>query len=137
VLYRELVEGMRIATDVSASRLMQAEPGLFYVAATLHDGVTPDACEGAMLDILGGICDHGLSGDDLIRARNLTRVDGLLSVESCLGAAGTAAFWESLGSWSLEESYERGLDGADVDTITSAARRYLSPDGRSSAWLVR
>jgi zinc protease len=136
VMYTELVEGSRIATEVSASRLMQSEPGLFYLSASLHDGARPEACEKAILDIVARVRESGLTEDELTKARNLTRVDGLLSLESCLGAAGTLAFWESIGSWTLEDAYERGVSSVDRDGLRNAALKYLSPETRSSAWLT-
>ncbi|MBN2565184.1 MAG: hypothetical protein JXB46_05695, partial [Candidatus Eisenbacteria bacterium] len=122
--------------EVSASRLMQAEPGLFYISATLHEGVSPEEGEITMLDVISRVRESGLTESELTKARNLTRVDALLSLESCLGSAGAYAFWESLGSWRLEEAYEEGLTAAASETVRSAAVRYLSPDMRSSAWLV-
>jgi hypothetical protein len=115
---------------------MQADPGLFYVCASLHDGVSPEACENTVLEIIGRVGRDGLSGEDLARARNLAVVDGLFSMESCLGCAGVFAFWESLGSWMLEESYERGLREAGTADIGAAARRYLASENRSSVWLT-
>jgi hypothetical protein len=46
------------------------------------------------------------------------------------------AFWESLGSWELEARYDLGLDQADSVGLRSAARTYLSPERRSTAWIV-
>lgn len=136
VLHAELVRGRGVASDVTASRLMQTEPGLFYLGADLHDDVGPGDCEELLLAILGRVRDDGLTSEELVRARNLTRVDTLLSQESCLGSAGALAFWESLGSWELEGRYDRGLDETDCEAVSRVAERYLSPDLRSTAWLV-
>jgi len=136
VLYRELVDGSGVATEVSAYKLPQVEPGLLYVGATLNAGESPERCEDRLTGLIGDIVRDGVSEAAMERARNLTLVDVMIGRETCLGVAGAVAFWESLGGWRLGRDHEERLSRVTSDDVRRVAEAYLDPDGRSSAWLV-
>ena len=136
LMYTKLVDDLGMATEVSASKIPQVDPGLIYLSASLHSGVSPEACEDEILSLLSGLVESGVSEDGLSRARNLTRVDLMLGRETCLGQAGAAAFWECLGDWRLGEEHEARLERVTAADIRRVASTYLDPAGRSSAWLV-
>jgi zinc protease len=136
LLYSKLVDELGMATEVAASKVPQTDPGLFYLSASLHADVPPEACEHALLDVVGGLVRTGVSEDELVRAKNLTRVDLLLGRETALGAAGALAFWESLGGWRLGFEHEERLATATAEDVRRVAEVYLDASARSSAWLV-
>ena len=136
LMYARLVDDLGMATEVSASKIPQADPGLFYLSASLHSGVSPEECEDEMLSLVSGLVASGVSEEALARARNLTRVDLMLGHETCLGQAGSAAFWECLGDWRLGDEHEARLKHVTAADIRRVASIYLDPAGRSSAWLV-
>jgi predicted Zn-dependent peptidase len=136
IMYTRLVDDLGVATDVSASKIPQTDPGLLYLSASLHAGVSPEACEKEILDIVSGLVRSGVSEDGLSRAKNLTRVDLMLSRETSLGQAGALAFWECLGDWRLGEEHEKRIEQATAADVRRVAERYLDPSTRSSAWLV-
>ena len=135
-MYTRLVDDLGMATEVSTSKIPQVDPGLFYLSASLHSGVSPEECEDEILNLVSGLVESGVSEDELSRALNLTRVDLMLGRETCLGQAGSAAFWESLGDWRLGEEHETRLARVTAADIRRVASTYLDPAGRSSAWLV-
>jgi zinc protease len=136
IMYTRLVDDLGVATDVSASKIPQTDPGLLYLSASLHAGVSPEACEKEILDIVSGLVRSGVSEDGLSRAKNLTRVDLMLGRETSLGQAGALAFWECLGDWRLGEEHEKRIEQATAADVRRVAERYLDPSTRSSAWLV-
>ncbi len=136
LMYAGLVDDLGMATDVSVSKIPQTDPGLFYLSASLHAGVSPEECEDEILNLVSRLIESGVSEDGLSRARNLTRVDLMLGRETCLGHAGFAAFWECLGDWRLGEGHETRLEHVTAADIRRVASTYLDPAGRSSAWLV-
>ena len=136
LMYARLVDDLGMATEVSASRIPQTDPGLLYVSASLHPGVSPEQCEDEILKLVSGLVESGVSENGLSRARNLTRVDLMLGRETCLGQAGAVAFWECLGDWRLGEEHEMRLERVTAADIRRVASTYLDPAGRSSAWLV-
>jgi predicted Zn-dependent peptidase len=135
-MYARLVDDLKMATDVSVSKIPQTDPGLFYLSASLHSGVSPEACEDEILKLVSRVVESGVSEDGLARARNLSRVDLVLGRETCLGHAGSVAFWECLGDWRLGEGHEAQLEHVTIADIRRVASTYLDPVGRSSAWLV-
>ncbi len=136
LMYTRLVDELGMATDVSVSKIPQVDPGLFYLSASLHSGVSPEECEDEILSLVSRLVESGVSEDGLSRARNLTRVDLVLGRETCLGDAGSVAFWECLGDWRLGEAHETRLAHVTAADIRRVAATYLDPAGRSSAWLV-
>jgi predicted Zn-dependent peptidase len=136
VLYRELIDESGLANEVSAYKVPQVDPGLLYVGATLNAGEAPERCEERMLGIIARVRESGVSDTALERARNLARVDLLLGRETCLGAAGAVAFWESLGGWRLGVEHEERLSRVTGEDVRRVAAEYLEPDSRSSVWLV-
>jgi zinc protease len=136
LMYTRLVDDLGMATEVSASRIPQTDPGLLYLSASLHSGVSPEECEDEILKLVSGLVESGVSENGLSRARNLTRVDLMLGRETCLGQAGAVAFWECLGDWRLGEEHETRLERVTAADIRRVASTYLDPAGRSSAWLV-
>jgi zinc protease len=136
LMYARLVDEQRLATEVSASKIPQTDPGLFYLSASLHTGASPEQGEEEILATIAGLIESGVSEDGLSRAKNLTRVDLMLGRETSLGRAAALAFWECLGDWRLEARHEERLDAVTADDVRSVAERYLDPSTRSSVWLV-
>ncbi|MFH1690183.1 MAG: pitrilysin family protein [Candidatus Eisenbacteria bacterium] len=136
LMYTRLVDDLGVATEVSTSKIPQTDSGLLYLSASLHSGVSPEACENEILDIVSGLVRSGVSEDGLSRAKNLTRVDLMLGRETSLGQAGALAFWECLGDWRLGEEHEKRIEQATAADVRRVAERYLDPSTRSSAWLV-
>jgi len=136
LMYSRLVDDLGMATEVSASKIPQSDPGLIYLSASLHAGVPPEACEQEMLNIVSGLVETGVSESGLSRARNLTLVDLMLGRETSLGRAGALAFWECLGDWRLGEEHEDRLRSTTVSDVRRVAGKYLDPAVRSRAWLV-
>lgn len=134
-LYRGLVAGRGSATEVSASKLLQTDPGLFYLGATLCPGASVEECERKIERVIEDVVSSGVAEDELERARNLSSVDLLLSRETRLGLAGTVGFWESLGDWSLGEEYEERLAGVSAEELRRVAETYLAAE-RSTVWLA-
>ena len=135
-LWRALVAGDGIAADVSAVRTLSRDPGLLTISATLHEGVDVARAEDAVLRALDAMRRDGVPADELAKARNLVRVDLMLSRETCLGLAGALGFWESLGGWELEQRFERSVATAGSPDLQQSLEDYLDPDSRSTVWLV-
>jgi len=135
-LWRRLVMEERIAAEVSAVRLLNRDPGLFTISATLHPGVDLGRAEEAVLDVIDGMRRDGVPGTELAKAKSLVSVDLLLARETDLGLAGALGFWESLGGWELGQRFEGLVESARPEDVSGVLARYLSPDSRNSVWLM-
>ncbi len=72
LMYTRLVDDLGMATEVSASRIPQTDPGLLYLSASLHSGVSPEECEDEILKLVSGLVESGVSENGLSRARNMS-----------------------------------------------------------------
>lgn len=136
-LWRRLVVEESIAADVSASRVLSRDPGLFTISATLHPGVDIRRAEEAVLDELEAMRSRGVPDDELAKAKNLVRVDLMLARETCLGLAGSLGFWESLGGWERGPEFEHAVGRATPRAVHEALEDYLDADARSTVWLLQ
>lgn len=136
VLYRRLVRDLKIATEVSATRLLQKDPGLFWITASLHPGSNLEDAEGALLDLLGELRETGISERQVETARRLVAADTTLARETVLGATSTLGLWDSLASLEYGEEFEGSLFRKDGGALTEVLTRYLRPERRTSGWLV-
>jgi zinc protease len=134
--HRAFVAGDGPATDVAATRFLQKDPGLFYISASLHEGVDPGRFEEDVLTMLADLRRTGPSPQELERARRLFRVDLVFGRETALGLAGSIGFWEMLGGRELGDAFERSLLVVSGDDVVRILDTYFDPDVRSSAWLV-
>ncbi len=136
VLYRRLVRDLKVATEVSATRLLQKDPGLFWIAASLHPGADLEEAESALLDLLRELAETGISEQQVNTARRLVAADTMLARETVLGATSTLGLWESIGSLEYGDWFEKSLLEKDGDALTDVLTRYLRPERRTSGWLV-
>ena len=135
-LYRRLVTGDGGSTEVSATRLLQRDPGLFTVCAELSPGEEPRACEDAILTVLADLSREGVLSDELNKARSLSALEMWLGHETSLGVAGFLGFWELVGGWELGVEFEKRLRQVTAEEIAGVLDAYFDPETRNSAWLV-
>jgi zinc protease len=136
VLHRRLVESRELTADVSAYRLLQADPTLFHVAAHLHPDADPLEFLNVVLDVLEELKDGGASEGELATARSLARLDLLLGRETCLGLAGALGLWESLDRWEAAADFERRMLEMTRDDVRRVVNEHFGSETWSAAWLV-
>ncbi len=136
VLYRRLVRDCKIATEVSATRLLQKDPGLFWIAVSLHPGSSLEEAENALVELLHELGETGISERQVETARRLVAADTMLARETVLGSTSTLGFWDSVASLEYGEEFERSLFEKDGAALTEVLTRYLRPERRTSGWLV-
>ncbi len=135
-LYNRFVAGDGVASEISATRLFQKEPGLFYIAGTLHPGADLERFERDVMQVLEDVARKPIPSDELAKGTEQMRTDHELARETCLGLAGGLAFWETLGGWELERQFETGLAQVSGPDIARVVETHFDPDTRSVAWLM-
>lgn len=136
-LYRLLVTEGAAATDVSASHLLQRDPGLFTLSVELSPGEDPAACEREVVAALDELRRCGVGVDELSAARRLATLETWLGHETALGAAGFLGFWELVGGWELGLAFDGRVAGVTAADVAEAAITHLDPETRTTAWAVR
>jgi len=134
-MYRRFVGDGGMATEVSAARHLDVEPGLFQIAASVLPDVDESAFERRLLQTVAGVVAAPPEEREVAKARALISVDLALNRESSLGLAGALAFWESLGGWEKGMAFDRASLGVGRDDLIRVVGRYLTPDRRNTVWL--
>ena len=130
-LYKRLVTGDKLATDVSAGQDSRLLGSLFQVIVSAAPGADLDKIEAAVDDEIGKMKKEGPTSAELERARTAKEVQIAGATQSVLSLAGDLTEYEAyLGT---PDGYTREL--ADLRAVTPAeardqARETLNPDKR-------
>lgn len=127
-LYRALVHGQELAQDVMAVQFSGRLESVFYVQATVREGVDPQVLEQAMAAEIEKLRAEGPSDDELLRARAgiqhafVRRLDGVEGRASLLN--GYMAI-KGTPDW-IDQDRKRYLD-ASTDSVRQTAAASLDP----------
>ncbi len=135
-LYEALVAQDGRVSEVAAVRLLQRDPGLFTISATLQPGVPAQDVQTVVLGLLDRLAGEGPSQTELAKARKLAALEQRIGHETALSLAGFLAFWESLGGWENGEAFERRVLETTADDVVRVLDSYFKPSMRNSAWLI-
>ncbi len=134
-LYDSLVRRGRFATEVSCSRLLQREPGIFTLATALHPGSSPESAKEAMLDVLSDVATHTPDDEEFEKARRLARADLAAAHDTALGAAATLGLWEAIDTWREGLRFEELLEQVRAEDLRRVAATYLDSEAVTSVTL--
>ena len=134
-LYDRLVRRGRFATEVSCSRLLQREPGIFTLSAALHPGSSPESATDAMLEVLTDVATRTVSNDEFEKARRLARADLAAAHDTALGAAATFGLWEAIETWREGLRFEELLERVAAEDLRRVAATYLGSKAMTSVTL--
>ncbi|HEY8311234.1 MAG TPA: insulinase family protein, partial [Gemmatimonadaceae bacterium] len=133
-LYRA-VRDRNLAGSVGAYNYAPAEVGVFVMSSEGDPATAPDAAR-AMWAQVAALRAGEVSAAEIERAQQLFMSRWARHLETTEGQAAYLAEWESVGGWKKGEEYYDAFMRADVDAVTSVARRYLSED-RAAAVVYR
>ncbi len=124
-LYDHLVRRGRLATEVLCSRLLQREPGIFTLSASLHPESSPESAVDAMLEVVSDVAGGTVGHDEFEKARRLARADLAAAHDTALGAAATFGLWEAIDTWREGLRFEERLELVEADDLRRVAATYL------------
>lgn len=134
-LFRHLTDrGLTTGLFGGASRFH--DPGLTYVFAMLAPDKRHEEVEEAVYSVLEEIKEHGITEEELQRAKNQREAreafgrDGPFAVAAQLNEAIAA------GDWRLYTTIRERIDRVTRDDVQRAARRYLVDDARTVGYYV-
>lgn len=138
-LYQELVYKRQIAQDAMAGQRSSQIAGVFDIMLTPRPGVNPIDLERAALEVLDEMLKHGITDEELSRARTSIASSFVRDMENIGGFGGLAdrinAYYHMLGRPDgFADDLQRYLD-LDRAQVTSSAARYLS-GGKVTAHVV-
>lgn len=130
-LYKRLVSGEKLATDVSAYQESRFLSSLFHIEVTASEGADLDKIEAVVDDEIARFKKDGPTATELERTRAQTEMTAAASLQSVLGLASILTEFEFYGG--TPDGFARVLAEQRAVTPTVArdqARRTLDPGAR-------
>ena len=127
-LQRELVERLKIATDVGASSYAPKDAGAFNVRATCADGVLPESVEAELWRQVERAWHDPPSTTEL-RSRNTRLIASRLrGRETVIGQVFPVIATEMRGAWKWREEYLKRSLALTPEDVRAGAEKYLRRD---------
>ena len=129
-LYRALVE-TGLASSVQAVMLPTAEPYLYTVSASVTDGTSLDAVEGAVLDTLERVRSEGITDAELQRAKRQLHARMVFDEDSVTNVAHQFGYFDTIGSLDTFRLLPQRIAATSLDEVNAAAATLFRPDNRT------
>ena len=132
-LYRALVNG-GLASAVNGGVVPTQEPYLYTISATVTEGTPLAAVEEATLAQLDAVRRHGITGQELQKAKHQLRARHVFEGDSISNIGHQLGFFETVASWRLVQSIGQLIDAVTQEAVGEAAAKYLTPTNRTIGW---
>ncbi|MBI4537515.1 MAG: insulinase family protein [candidate division NC10 bacterium] len=137
-LYTRLVEERRLVTSIAVGPWFLRHAGLVVVQATPRAPHTLEEVEAALSEELERSASEGPSARELEKVRNQIEMEAVSSLASNGGlAARLGDAWAILGDWRLALEELRRIQAVTAEDVLAVAKKYLTPQHRTVASLVR
>jgi len=127
-LYRRLVDGEGLCTDVGASNSVRLHNGDFHIWAELKSDADPAKVEAIIRDELAKAAAKRPTDRELVRITNEIRMSFIAGLKSLEGLSDRLAWFERLRSWKDLMSYPDMISSVKPDEVAGAVTRYLDPE---------
>jgi predicted Zn-dependent peptidase len=136
-LYKGLVQGSQIATEVSASVSHRKWAGLFGISAEVRDGHTPEEVELAIYKELEKLRDEEVPADELQKVKNNFAAYEYRRLTSNMSILMQLIFNDGLGDWrEINEAGPKRQAVSEAD-VKRVANTYFSKESRNVAIYTR
>jgi len=135
ILNREIRERKHLAHSVSAGMLSMQTEGLFVIQAVADPG-NRDAVEKEALAIVEQVRAHGVTAEELDRARKTLLSNQLNSLTTARGIANDlGSNWLLTRNLNFSKFYLNAIGKVTTDDVRRVAKEYLRPDRLTSTSL--
>ncbi len=132
----ELVDKKRQFNTIYAYNMELKDPGVFLIMGMLNEKTKPEIGEKSILAILDDIKKHGITKEELNRAKINMRAEFIFSLESSSSVANLFGDYYAMGDIQPLLDYEDKLDKITLDDIKKVANRYLN-NNQSTTVILR
>ena len=132
----ELIDKKRLFNTVYAYNMELKDPGIFLIMGMLNEKTKPEIGEKSILAILDDIKKHGITKEELNRAKINMRAEFIFSLESSSSVANLFGDYYAMGDIQPLLDYEDKLDKITLDDIKKVANRYLN-NNQSTTVILR
>lgn len=130
-LYQRLVDAGLAVSVVAENQSIPADPFLFLMDIEPADGIDIDRIESVLAEELDRLAQEPISAREMERARKRARVEFIMRRDSVSALAFMLGELEISTGWRYAETYLDRLDAVTTTQVMAAARRYLTPTGRT------
>ncbi|HEX4588710.1 MAG TPA: insulinase family protein, partial [Gemmataceae bacterium] len=135
-LYRKLVEGEEIASQVEATDNAGRYPGSFLVNVELLKGKPRDKAEQLVLAELKRLADEQVGPEELNRIRRIVTAGYVFGREGVHGLADSIARGVTTNNLEYLQTYLPRILAVTPAEVQAAAKKYLDPQRRVVIWSV-
>lgn len=139
-LYKALIARGKMASefDVANGYPGNRFPNLFYIRTVPLTGVSCAAVERAVYAEIKRLGREPIPPDELAKVKKQFRADFIRSLDSNQGLSHMLAYYHTVsGDWRYLEKNLDAIDSVTVQEIQSALNRYMVPENRTVATLVK
>ena len=132
-LYTALVE-RGLASAVGGSLLPTSEPFLYNISLTAMEGVPLAALEEAALREIERVREHGLTEEEVARAKRQLRARLVFDTDSVTNVAHQLGYFETVAGPGYFETLTSRVNAVTPAEVAAVAARRLAADKRTVGW---
>ena len=132
----EIIDKKRKFKSIYAYNMELKDPGVFLIMGILNEKTKPEIGEKSILAILDDIKKHGITKEELNRAKINMRAEFVFSLESSSSVANLFGDYYAMGDIQPLLDYEDKLDKITLDDIKKVANLYLN-NNQSTTVILR
>ena len=136
-LYKGLVEGRKIANQVSASVDGRKYDGIYMVEATVKDGEEPAAVEAAIYEELEKLQTEPIPDEELQKVKNRYKAFAYRRLSSPTSIGIQLLMYAGLGDWRYINTSAERIEAVTAEDLQRAAKEYLTEESRSVGIFLR
>jgi predicted Zn-dependent peptidase len=136
-LYKSLVQGQRLANEISAGVDGKRYEGSFEVEGTVKDGQQPAAVEAAVYAEIEKLASEPLPADELQKVKNQYKANAFRRLSSPFSIMVQLLVYEGLGDWKYINDSPARADAVTAADLQRAAREYLTRENRTVGIFLR
>jgi zinc protease len=133
-LYKKLVEGEEVASQVSTGDNAGRYPGWFSIQVQLLPGKDRKQTEKLVLDELQRLCAEPVSPGELKRVQQSVLSDAVFNRESTHNLADSIARGVTTNDLEFLKNYLPSIMAVTAKDVQRVARKYLEPEERVVVW---
>jgi predicted Zn-dependent peptidase len=136
-LYKGLVDGRKIANQVSASIDTMKYDGIYMIEATVKDGEDPEAVEAAVYEEIERLKTEPIPAKELQKVKNRYKAYAYRRLTSPSAVGYQLLLYAGLGDWRYINTSAERIEAVTAEDLQRAAKEYLTKDTRSVGVFLR
>lgn len=135
-LHQYLFEELQLVNDVGIMRSTAKDPHVMTLLAELKPDGDLVEVEREIDRVLESVRDHGVTAEELAKAKNMVTSSLFFEEESALNLAIRYGESASLGRWQWADEIVAAIQAVTQQDVQQVAERYLRPHRRTVGWQI-